>query len=482
MDPTAHQVMPLNNGADLQGFREALRVLFQSYIPPEQAHFSTYESPDQFGNQMPSPYGVAGKPVILPRMVSELIKLVVCHSDEEKYALLYRLIWRMKGPHNPEPHLPALLSDPLVKRLNDMAASVRRDIHNMQAFVRFREVNDPEAGERFVAWFEPDHYSVEAAAPFFIDRFASLDWTILTPKGSVWWDRKELAVGPPGKRADAPETDASELGWLTYFESTFNPARTSMNETRRQMAKKYWRNLPETQAIPALVRNARSRVDGRLGQEVLMTSRKRPPVKAVEALVDRGPKTLEQLNDIISRSEPFVEGSQKAVLGEGPLHPSLAFVGEQPGDQEDLQGRPFVGPAGQLFDRALEEAGIERSAAYITNAVKHFKFVKRGKRRIHQSPTAGEIRRYKWWLDRELGFVQPKLIVTLGASAAHAVGGKAVTITRERGPHEFDVMKGKPGYITVHPSYLLRIPDEEERRQAYRDFVIDLKRAKAIAG
>ena len=141
-----------------------------------------------------------------------------------------------------------------------------------------------------------------------------------------------------------------------------------------------------------------------------------------------------------------------------------------------------MGPAGQLFDRALEEAGIDRKKVYITNAVKHFKFNQRGKRRIHQSPTAGEIKHYKWWLDRELGFVKPKLIVTLGASAAHAVGGKAVTISRERGPHEFDVMKSKPGYITVHPSYLLRLPNEEDRKQAYRDFVMDLKRAKAIAG
>jgi DNA polymerase len=481
MDPTAHQVMALNNGADLQGFREALRLLIWSSIPPEQAHFTTFENPDLFGDQPPSVYGVAGKPLILPRMVSDLIKQVICHSSEEKYALLYQLIWRMKRPQNPEPHLPAVLTDPLVKRLHDMAKAVKRDIHKMHAFVRFREVNDPAVGERFVAWFEPDHYIVEAAAQFFVDRFPSLDWTILTPRGSLWWDKNELAVGPAGKRADAPEADAFELGWRTYYESTFNPARTNMAETRRHMAKKYWRNLPETQAIPGLVQNASSRVEQMMSNGIVMPA-KRAPVKAVEALIDRGPKTLAELNEVISKSEPFVEGSDKAVLGEGPLHPSLAFVGEQPGDQEDLQGRPFVGPAGQLFDRALEEAGIDRKKTYITNAVKHFKFNQRGKRRIHQSPTAGEIKHYKWWLDRELGFVKPKLIVTLGASAAHAVGGKAVTISRERGPHEFDVMKGKPGYITVHPSYLLRIPNEEDRKQAYKDFVLDLKRAKAIAG
>ncbi len=363
-----------------------------------------------------------------------------------------------------------------------MASSVRRDIHTMHALVRFREVNDPEAGERFVAWFEPDHYIVEAAAPFFVDRFPSLDWTILTPKGSVWWDRKELAVGPPGQRPEAPETDAFELSWRTYYESTFNPARTSMSGMRRHVTKKYWRDLPETQAIPGLVRNAPSRVEEMFDQESLMPGKRRPPVKSVAALIDRGPKTLEDLNEAISKAAPFVEGSKKAVLGEGPLHPPLAFVGEQPGDQEDVQGRPFIGPAGRLFDRALEEAGIDRKTVYITTAVKHFKFVQRGKRRIHQSPTAGEIMQYKGWLDRELGFVKPKLIVTLGASAAHAVGGRAVVISRHRGPYEFDVMKGKPGYVTVHPSYLLRLPDEDRRERAYKDFIMDLRRAKTIAG
>ncbi len=411
-------------------------------------------------------------------MVADLIKLVVCHSDEEEVrAALSDLA--NEGAARSEPYLPAMHTDPLVKRLNDMASSVRRDIHKMHAFLRFREVNDPEKGERFVAWFEPDHYIVEAAAPFFVDRFPSLDWTILTPKGSVWWDRKELAVGPPGKRADAPETDAFELRWLTYYESTFNPARTNMDETRRHMAKKYWRNLPETQAIQGLVRNARSRVDGMLDQEILMHGKKRSPVKAVEALIDRGPKTLEELNNVISKSEPFLEGSDKAVLGEGPQLPAIAFIGEQPGDQEDIQGRPFVGPAGQLFDRALGEAGIDRKKVYITNAVKHFKFIQRGKRRIHQSPTAGEIKRYRWWLEKELDFVKPGLVVALGASAAQALEGKPLAISRNRGQHTF---QDRDGYITVHPSYLLRLRGEEERATAYRDFVMDLKRVRALAG
>ena len=166
------------------------------------------------------------------------------------------------------------------------------------------------------------------------------------------------------------------------------------------------------------------------------------------------------------------------MLGEGPLHPAIAFVGEQPGDQEDLQGHPFVGPAGQLLDRAMQEAGIERGETYLTNAVKHFKYVERGKRRLHQKPTTGEVRHYRWWLEKELELVAPKLIVALGATAVLALTGKALPITKLRGPAQFE---GHAGFITVHPSYLLRIPDAAAKRDAYAAFVADLKQAGQLA-
>src|SRR5215468_5016012 len=190
------------------------------------------------------------------------------------------------------------------------------------------------------------------------------------------------------------------------------------------------------------------------------------------------PRTLEALNRLIATSPPLVEGSTQAVLGEGPIGAVLAFVGEQPGDQEDLQGRPFVGPAGQLLDRALAEAGIDRKATYVTNAVKHFKFERRGKKRIHQKPTAGEVTHYRWWLKKELDLVHPKVIVALGATAVLALAGKALPIGRSRGETTFD---GRPGFITVHPSYLLRIPDEAGKLQGYRDFVADLERIRGLA-
>jgi DNA polymerase len=166
------------------------------------------------------------------------------------------------------------------------------------------------------------------------------------------------------------------------------------------------------------------------------------------------------------------------VLGEGPVGASIAFVGEQPGDQEDLIGRPFVGPAGKTLDAALEKAGILRRETYLTNAVKHFKFEQRGKKRLHKRPTAAEVERYRWWLDLELEFIAPRIIVALGATAVLALARKPLPIGANRGPADF---AGRAGYITVHPSSLLRIPEQDARRRARARFISDLKRIRALA-
>lgn len=190
------------------------------------------------------------------------------------------------------------------------------------------------------------------------------------------------------------------------------------------------------------------------------------------------PRSLAALNRIITAAEPMVEGGTKAVLGAGPLHPDIALVGEQPGDQEDLQGKPFVGPAGRLLDRALREAGIDRDKIYLTNAVKHFKFVPRGRKRLHARPTMAEVKRYRGWLEKELDLVRPRLVVALGATATLALAGKAIPVMQNRGPRE---LGGRAGFITVHPSSLLRAPDDEARREGFRAFVADLKAAKKLA-
>jgi len=170
----------------------------------------------------------------------------------------------------------------------------------------------------------------------------------------------------------------------------------------------------------------------------------------------------------------------QTVFGEGPLDAAIMFVGEQPGDQEDIAGRPFVGPAGQLFDAALEKAGIDRSTVYVTNAVKHFKFELRGKKRIHSKPGAGEIEACRWWIEHERELIRPPVTVALGATAANSLFGKSMAIGKNRGA-PLQLADGSECWITVHPSFLLRIPEEERKREEKKLFLRDLKRIKARA-
>jgi uracil-DNA glycosylase len=179
------------------------------------------------------------------------------------------------------------------------------------------------------------------------------------------------------------------------------------------------------------------------------------------------------------RACPLWKDATQTVFGEGPKHAPIMLVGEQPGDKEDLAGKPFVGPARQMLDRALKEAGIDRDKVYVTNAVKHFKFLPRGKFRLHQKPTTPEIRACRQWYERELAAIQPELVVALGATAAQCVFGKTMPINRHRG-RLIELDQGRRALVTVHPSYLLRLPDEDAKAREYERFVEDLKIAAAF--
>jgi DNA polymerase len=173
------------------------------------------------------------------------------------------------------------------------------------------------------------------------------------------------------------------------------------------------------------------------------------------------------------------KNATQTVFGEGAQTAGIMLVGEQPGDKEDLAGKPFVGPAGLMLDRALEEAGIDRRKVYVTNAVKHFKFVPRGKIRLHQKPNTPEIKACRQWYERELAAIKPDLVVAMGATAAQSVFGKITPINKNRG-HTIDLEDGTRAMVTVHPSYLLRLPDADAKAREYRRFVDDLKIAAAV--
>ncbi len=194
--------------------------------------------------------------------------------------------------------------------------------------------------------------------------------------------------------------------------------------------------------------------------------------------------TLERLREAAAgcKACDLWRSGTQTVFGEGARESEVMFVGEQPGDQEDVQGRPFVGPAGRLLDEAMVEAGIDRTKAYVTNAVKHFKWEPRGKRRIHQKPNAAELAACRPWLDAELEVVKPSVLVALGATAAQSLLGRSFRVTKQRGV-PIDAPDVAPHVVaTVHPSSILRAPDEEARREAYADFVADLRVVAELVG
>ncbi|GLV24231.1 UdgX family uracil-DNA binding protein [Sphingobium sp. Cam5-1] len=396
----------------------------------------------------------------VPRAFLELAESAILHRDGERFALLYALLIKVRQT----PTRMDDQADPLVRRVEMLAKEVRRDMHKMRAFVRFREMQDAD-GARFVAWFEPDHHIVRANAGFFVRRFASMRWSILTPELSIHWDGERLEESPGASKADTPGGDPVEEIWKSYYAATFNPARLKQRAMLSEMPKKYWRNLPEAALIPDLVAGAQAR------EAAMIATPPKSPARASNAIAAWTRLREEAMG--CTRC-PLYRDATQTVFGEGPIDAPLVLVGEQPGDQEDIAGRPFVGPAGQLLDQALEEARIDRASVYVTNAVKHFKHERRGKRRLHQTPDTSEIAACRWWLDQELALVRPRVVVALGATAARAILGKAVTISRTRGA-PIPLEHGTEAWVTVHPSFLLRVPDEARKAAERTRFVEDLR-------
>jgi DNA polymerase len=470
--------------ADFAAWRGAARGMLGAGVPPEDTEWRVAgDAPSLFAEAAPPPASSAAH---VPRAFVDLAEIAIRHADPERFALLYRVLWRLT---HGEPALMQVATDPDIVRLHAMAKAVKRDAHKMHAFLRFRQV-ETEAGTRHVAWFEPDHHIEEAEAGFFVRRFAGLRWSIVTPRRSVHWNGTDLSFGPGGRRQDVPPDDAVEPLWRAYYAAIFNPARLKPGAMRAEMPRKYWRNMPETAEIPRLLREAPRRAAQMVANGVTPpnpTPQKPGGAPRVERAMDHpdagtDPKAaLAALaRELAGRNDlpDFARRATQMVFGEGPVGAPLFFVGEQPGDEEDIQGRPFVGPAGRLLSRALDAAQVPRDEAYVTNAVKHFRFTPSGKRRLHQSPDAGDIAYYRPFLLREIGLVGPKLLVALGATALRALTGKALPVMKTRGTTVAGP-EGVPVFATVHPSYLLRLPDEDAQRREYARFVEDLRVAHA---
>lgn len=470
----AHYVVHMPSCDDFAFWRERARQLIQCDVPPDKVSWVepggvgdlfALEGPSRSEKRLPVPDRDAPGVRTSKRFMG-LAKNAALHSEPERFGLLYRTLWRLQS----NPRAMEDKADPDIRRIEELDKAVRRDSHKMHAFVRFREVKAEDASEHFVAWFEPDHHIVRANAGFFIRRFANMHWSILTPRGCLHWDGETMREGPPASREDAPQGDPVEALWKSYYASIFNPARLKVGAMLAEMPKKYWKNMPEAELIPDLIAGAQAREAGMVeaGQIAGGAREERQRPQSLDAIAQ---------GMIACRDCPIAECGTRSVMGEGGVNSPLMIVGEQPGDHEDEQGRPFVGPAGQLLDEYLAKAGIDRRAAYVTNAVKHFKFVQKGQRRLHQSPSAKEIDTCRWWLEAERAVVRPRVVLALGASAARGLLGKTISITRVRGqPMPLD--DGSELWVTAHPSYLLRL-DGDARAQQAEKFVADLAAVRA---
>jgi DNA polymerase len=468
----------LDTETDFDGWRKAARALALNDVKPSDVSWRVADdAPELFAPTAPPlepPHGTFN----VPAKFVELAEVAILHRNPERFALLYRLLWRLRTHHD----LLDIATDPDVAEIAAMAKAVRRDEHKMHAFVRFREVGR-EQKSHFVAWFEPEHHIVELAAPFFARRFADMPWSILTPDACAHWDGHAVSITPGVGKSEAPTADRLEETWRRYYASIFNPARLKVAAMRNEMPKKYWRNLPEASLIKPLIegagRTASAMIANAATEPHKAQKRLEPPKrddKRSEMARKHAGDDIETLREEAAdcRACPLYKDATQTVFGEGPPTARIMLVGEQPGDKEDLAGKPFVGPAGQMLDRALEEAGIDRRTVYVTNAVKHFKFVPRGKIRLHQKPNTPEIKACRPWYERELAAIKPELVVAMGATAAQSVLGKITPINKNRG-HLIDLDDGTRALVTVHPSYLLRLPDADAKAREYQRFVQDLK-------
>ncbi|MEO0412136.1 MAG: UdgX family uracil-DNA binding protein [Pseudomonadota bacterium] len=468
--------MALDYPADFEGWRRGARQALMDGLLLEDIEFRVKgDAPTLFMHQERGPPQAAQTTLRVPKEFPQLAKRAICHCDPERFRLLYALLERLQG----ERALLGNRADPLVHRVNVLAKEVGRDKHKMTAFVRFRLVEGSQP-EHYVAWFEPSHYTLDYTAPFFMRRFTGMHWSIFTPYRSAHWDGAVLSFGAGASKQDVPEDDKLEDYWRTYYAHIFNPARVKLKAMQAEMPKKYWKNLPEAGLIQTLTHESEART-----RTMLANAPTLPVVREAAAPAEM-PENMTSLHGVRQGLEQceaceLCHGATQVVPGEGLGRAAIMLVGEQPGDQEDLEGRPFVGPAGDVLSRALQEAGLERGGLYITNAVKHFKYTMRGKRRLHQRPEMAEIDACRWWLMQEISLVKPLVIVALGATAHRALTGQSPIISKARlGLAALEL--GPQLQTSYHPSAILRARDEAEGTSMFAMLVDDLRTASSAAG
>ena len=454
-----------------KAWRTQARALINARVPPAEILWFAKDQqqavlPGVANTALPLP--ITNEPT--PRVPAAFVSLahdVACFRDDGRFDLLYRLLFRITGG---DYDLLDNAVDDDVHRARMMSKAVRHDEHRMHAFVRFRQVIGQGGYEHLIAYHQPDHLVVHRVADFFADRLGAVSWSLLTPDECAHSHNHNITFSPGVPRSRVPVNDELDDLWRTYYAAIFNPARVNPHAMQRHMPRKHWGSLPEASLFSPLVQTAKTRVDVMAAQVPLSASAFLPASHTLPELAEAAKAC---------RGCPLYAPATQTVFGEGPSHARLVLVGEQPGDEEDRQGHPFIGPGGKVLDEALQAAQIPRASVYITNAVKHFKFEPRGKTRIHSKPRSSEVSACKPWLHAEIAAIKPVVIVALGATAASALFGPTVRLGRDRG-QTLATPLARHGLATYHPSAVLRARDEQQSQALMKALCADLATAYAL--
>lgn len=417
----------------------------------------------------------------VPKRFTNLAQHVACHRDRRRWEVLYRVLWRVTDR---EPGLLEVTTDDDVHLLLQWEREVLRDVEALKAAVRFRRIGQGPAGH-YVAWYAPGHRVLGLVVPFLQRRFGVMTWSVFAPDASIHWNGEQLTWGPGANEPVAAGAGDIETWW---------------RETGQGLVTGRGAHASDTAAAADSLRAGETIAERRAGFPTARdggatggcassagsappfllagraTARRRVTTQTAEPYLPAETRSLQALR----RAAGGCQGCElhrhatQTVFGAGPARARVVIVGEQPGDHEDRRGKPFVGPAGQLLDEVLAEVGIDRADVYVTNAVKHFKWTPRGKRRLHAKPTAREIGACRPWLEAELLAIRPQAVVCLGATAVAALLGAGHRVTAEHGqviPTEW----APHTLITYHPSAILRTLGTEQGTELRRAFVRDLR-------
>jgi probable DNA metabolism protein len=463
--------MQLPFDGSFEGFRRVGRLAALHGLSPGAVQFVD-ESRGQRGFFVES-LPERGGELRAPRAFLELGRAVAAHASGAQWDLLYRVLHRLT---HGEPGLLQKAIDADVRALHLLEKGVTRDVHKMHSFLRFRRVEDAE-GLTWAAFYEPDHRILAQSVPFFVSRFGSEPFVVVTPHASATWNCSELSFGPglPSKDQafsrffqDAAREDEFVDLFRTYYSHMFNPARENERAMRREMPVRFWKHMPETQAVPGLLIAARERTGRMLAEGVPAE-----PAPRAENLAELA------LHAARCTACPIHQNATQTVFGKGPSGAKIVLLGEQPGDEEDRRGEPFVGPAGQVLRQILQKVGVPVNDVYLTNAVKHFGWEAKGKRRLHKKPRYSEVVSCRKWLEAELELLRPRVIVCLGLTAAQSLLGPGFKLAQARG--KFIPQPWADALITTyHPSAILRMRDEDAEK-ARRQLEDDLTRARDAA-